>query len=109
MIVQRGLRNLGGNEMNVTERLEQVENDIKALQVEKDKLLKQKEKEKRYVFQAGDVAVNECGETRIIMDVNTVLMSFTVRGFLLLKGQNQFENYGYKKIGTLEELFEGEI
>ena len=60
--------------------------------------------EKPYIFQAGDV-VTCCGCSRIILEtLSNEFISFDVRdGTELLKGQEMFETYRYKKIGTLTD------
>jgi hypothetical protein len=99
--------------MNAVERknkLAQVDRDIAALQAEKDELLDLPVS----VLKAGDVAISAdpdgCGPIRIITKTYNlhgryVLESVSIHGRRLdTIGQDRFEAYGYRKVGTLEDF-----
>jgi hypothetical protein len=101
--------------MNATERknrLVQVDRDIAALQAEKDAL--RADAAKYVPLKAGDVAISDdpdgCGVIRIITKTyfqngRYVLESVSINGRRMdTIGQDRFEAYGYRKIGTLADF-----
>ena len=59
---------------------------------------------KPYIFEKGDVCVNNGGSIRIIVSYHGKLKSSDTNGNLICEGQKRFEVYGYRKIGELGEL-----
>jgi hypothetical protein len=105
--------------MNATERknrLVQVDRDIAALQAEKDDLLANAAKVVR--LSAGNVAISDdpdgCGTIRIITKTyfehgRYVLESVSINGRRMdTIGQDRFEAYGYRKVGTLADFINDE-
>jgi len=101
--------------MNTVERknrLVQVDRDIAALQAEKDALLTDAAKVVR--LSAGDVAISDdqdgCGTIRIITKTyfehgRYVLESVSINGRRMdTIGQDRFDAYGYRKVGTLSDF-----
>ncbi len=87
-----------------TIKLDQVTKDIGLLQLEAAELAKKVEDERRYIFKAGDVVVNDKGQTRIILRGKGELSSFSVEyGDRGGSGQEHFEKFKYKKIGVLTD------
>ncbi len=61
--------------------------------------------EKPYVFQAGDVARNDEGNCRIVLEINGRLTSYgTEFADFQVVGQEEFEHHGYKKIGVISDF-----
>lgn len=58
--------------------------------------------EEKYIFQPGDVVVNRGGDFRIIVgNVFSNFASYNLQGYKQSNLQEDFEYWGYKKIGTL--------
>lgn len=85
------------------ERLEQVKKDIRLLQVEQAKIEKKIEDEK-YIFKAGDVVKNKYGMVRVIVNITSVLKAFSKSGEFQGSGQVHFNDFKYKKIGTIADF-----
>lgn len=90
---------------SIDDRLVQVNADIKALEIEKQRLLDEKKKSEKYVFQPGDVAENDSGDKRVIVMIDGILKSFSVNGIYQVTGQKEFEDWNYKKIGVMKDFF----
>jgi len=60
----------------------------------------------KYIFQAGDIAVNCNKEKRIIVGTCGRLVSIDANGNEQSKSQQSFESWGYEKIGKLKDLLE---
>jgi len=65
-------------------------------------------KEEEYIFKAGDVVRSGCGwsecPTRIIAGMGPALEAFDLNGWPQAKGQQEFKEYRYRKIGVLSDF-----
>jgi len=90
---------------NLDARIEQNRRDQEKLKEEEQRLLKEKKDKEKYVFQKGDVVVNDGGQKRIIVRTDQgKINSIDSSGNWQASQQTTFEEYSYKKIGELKDL-----
>lgn len=60
--------------------------------------------EPKHIFKTGDVAESEYGGWRLIVKIDSELVSIDESGYEQSKNQAQFEDNGYKYVGKLIDL-----
>ena len=90
---------------DVDQRIMQCEKDLTAIQQNLQELKAQKRREGVYQFQSGDI-VKMGDQIRIICNnSHKELISVCRNGCYCVTGQQNFEYFGYRKVGTLSALF----
>ena len=85
-------------------KLEQVKKDIELLKKEQVVIEQRIEDSKKSVLEAGDIVMSNEYAIRVIVKVNGNLTSYNGYGTLCGSGQSYFNQWGYRKIGTIEDF-----